>query len=118
MSKTRPEIIRYLKSGIPLFAGFSEELLDKLVNSSRVVSFEPNEAIVHYGAEATHFGVILSGTVTASVIGEGGARLDLGRLEAGSTFGELALMTGEKTLAELIAATRCEVLLIPVSVFQ
>lgn len=118
MSRAKSEIIRHLKSGIPLFAGFTEELLDKLVSSSRVVSFEQNEAIVHYGAEATHFGVILAGTVTASVIAGGGIRLELGRLEAGSTFGELALMTGEKTLTELIAATRCDVLLIPVSVFQ
>lgn len=118
MIKTKQEIIRHLKSGIPLFAGFTEELLDKLVNGSRVVSFEPNEAIVHYGAEATHFGVILAGMVMVSVIADGGTRLELGRLEAGSTFGELALMTGEKTQAELIAETRCEVLLIPVSVFQ
>ncbi|BBO15996.1 acetate/propionate family kinase [Candidatus Brocadia pituitae] len=118
MSKTSQEIISYLKSGIPLFAGFSDALLGKLVNNSRVVSFEPNEAIVHYGAEATHFGVILSGTVTASVVADGGTRLEIGRLEAGNTFGELALMTGEKSLAELIATTRCEVLLIPVSVFQ
>lgn len=118
MSKTSQEIISYLKSGIPLFAGFSDALLGNLVNNSRVVSFEPNEAIVHYGAEATHFGVILSGTVTASVVADGGTRLEIGRLEAGNTFGELALMTGEKSLAELIAATRCEVLLIPVSVFQ
>lgn len=118
MSKTSQEIISYLKSGIPLFAGFSDAPLGKLVNNSRVVSFEPNEAIVHYGAEATHFGVILSGTVTASVVADGGTRLEIGRLEAGNTFGELALMTGEKSLAELIATTRCEVLLIPVSVFQ
>ena len=118
MSRTKPEIIQYLKSGIPLFAGFTEELLGKLVNSSRVMSYEPNEAIVHCGAEATHLGVILAGTATASAIADGGTRLELGRLEAGSTFGEQALMTGEKTLAELIAATRCEVLLIPVSVFQ
>lgn len=51
MNKTSQEIISYLKSSIPLFAGFTEELLGKLVNSSRVMSFEPNEAIVHYGAE-------------------------------------------------------------------
>ncbi|TLD43632.1 MAG: Acetate kinase [Candidatus Jettenia ecosi] len=118
MIKTKQEIVRQLKSDIPLFAKFSEELLDKLANSSRIVSFEPNESIVHYGTEATHFGVILTGMVMVSVIADGGTRLELGRLEAGSTFGELALTTGEKTQAELIAETRCEVLLIPVSVFQ
>ena len=114
MSRAKPEVIKHLKSGIPLFAGFTEELLAKLVNGSRVVSFEPNEAVVECGSEATHFGVILGGTVTASVIGDGGTRQTLGRFEAGGTFGEMALMTGDTMLADLIAESRCEVLLIPV----
>src|SRR5258706_4480778 len=107
-----------LKQQVGMFRDFSEEQLGKLVAGSQVKSFEPNEAIVHYGAEATHLGVVLSGTVTASVVGDGGKRQELGQLEAGGTFGELALMTSDKMMADLIAATRCEVLLIPVSLFQ
>ena len=106
--KTPADITSFLRTRVELFAGFSEEHLVKLVASSRVVSFEPNEAVVHAGEEAKHFGVVLAGTVTTPV----------GRLEAGSTFGELALMTGEPMVVELIAATRCELLLIPVAVFQ
>jgi len=115
---TPPEIAHFLKTKVPLFAGFTDERLGELVRGSRVASFEANEAIVHYGAEAMHFGVILNGTVSASVLGEGGVRQTLGRLEAGETFGEMALMTGDKTLADFIAESRCEVLAIPVSLFQ
>ena len=56
--------------------------------------------------------------MTASVLGDGGARQSLGRLKAGDTFGEMALMTGDAVLADFIAESRCEVLLIPVSLFQ
>ena len=41
-----------------------------------------------------------------------------GQLKAGETFGEAALMTGNPLLADFIAESRCEVLLIPVSLFQ
>ena len=88
------------------------------MEGSRVVSFEANEAIMHRGDEATHFGVVLSGTVHASALGDGGARQALGRLKAGDTFNEMALMTGDAVLADFIAESRCEVLLIPVSLFQ
>ena len=62
--------------------------------------------------------MVLSGTVAASVLGDGGTRQSLGQLKAGDTFGEMALMTGDAVLADFIAESRCEVLLIPVSLFQ
>jgi acetate kinase len=108
----------FLKQQVGVFKDFSDERLKQLVDGSRVASFEANEAIAHCGAEATHFGVVLNGTVAASVIGDGGARQVLGQLKAGDTFGEMALMTGDAVLADLIAESRCEVLLIPVSLFQ
>jgi acetate kinase len=108
----------FLKTRVSLFAIFTAERLEELVSGSRVVSFEPNEAIAHCGAEATHFGVVLKGVIAASAPADGGGRQPLGRLEAGATFGELALMTGDSMLADLIAESRCEVLLIPISLFQ
>jgi acetate kinase len=108
----------FLKQQVPLFQDFSSERLQQLTDGSRVISFEANEAIAHRGEEAVHFGVVLSGTVAASVAGAGGARQALGKLQAGATFGEMALMTGDPVGADFIAETRCEVLLIPVSLFQ
>ena len=112
------EVVQFLKVKVPLFAAFTAERLGGLVAGSRVESFEANEAIAHHGDEATHFGVVLSGTVSASVVGDGGTRQPLGQLNAGDTFGEMALMTGDAMPADLLATSRCEVLLIPVSLFQ
>ena len=114
----KSDIVNFLQAKVGLFGGFPAERLDGLVDGSRIDSFEANEAIAHYGSEAAHLGVVLSGAATASVLGPGGTRQTLGRFEAGGTFGEMALMTGDKMLADIVAESRCEVLLIPVSLFQ
>src|SRR5262245_11270886 len=108
----------FLKEKVSLFKGFSEGHLQRLVDGSRVGSFEANEAIVHHGAAANHFGVVLSGSVSVSAMGNGGTRQQLGRLTTGETFGELSLMTGEAMLADFIAESRSEVLFVPISLFQ
>ncbi len=112
------ETEEFLKRRVGLFKAFSDEHLQQLVEGSRTVSFEASEAIAHHGQEAAHFGVVLSGTVGASIAGNGDPPQRLGELKAGETFGEAALMTGNPLLADLIAESHCEVLLIPVSLFQ
>lgn len=108
----------FLKRHVEVFHEFSDERLRQLVVGSRVASFEENEAIAHRGAEATHFGVVLSGDVAVSRGEDGGERRPLGKLKPGDTFGELSLMTGDKLLADFIAASPCGVLLIPASLFR
>ena len=75
-------IIEFLKQQVGVFKDFSADRLKQLVDGSRVASFEANEVILHQGAEAAHFGVVLNGAVAASVTGDGGTRQALGRLEA------------------------------------
>ena len=55
----------FIKERVDLFKDFTAERIKQLVDGSLVRSFEANEAIAHQGAEATHFGVVLSGTVAA-----------------------------------------------------
>jgi acetate kinase len=110
--------VEFLKTKVGMFKDFSGDRLKQLVEGSRTASFEANEAIIHHGDEATHFGVLLEGTVAASVTADGSASRELGRLSAGETFGELALMTGEPMVADIIAQTPCTVMLVPVSLFQ
>ena len=107
----------FLNQKVGLFDGFPAARLQQLVAGSRVASFEAKEVIAHSGAEATHFGIVLSGIVKASVT-DGGSQQQLGELKAGDTFNEMALMTGDPVLADFIAESRCEILLIPVSLFQ
>ena len=64
-------IPEFLKQQVAIFKDFAAERLQQLVDGSRVASFEAKEAIRHQGAEAAHFGVVLSGTVTASILGDG-----------------------------------------------
>jgi acetate kinase len=108
----------FLKEKVPAFADLTAEQLEALVTGSRVASFEANQAVLHQGAEAAHFGVVLSGKVVVTLPGDGGTRQVLGQLAAGNTFNEMALMTGDAVLADFTAVELSEVLLIPVSLFQ
>jgi acetate kinase len=104
----------FLKERVGIFKDFAADRLNQLVDGSIVGSFEPKEAIMHRGEEATHFGVVLEGTVAA----DGGNGQRLGELKAGDTFAELSLMSGNPLLADFVAESPSEVLLIPVSLFQ
>jgi acetate kinase len=108
----------FLKKRVDLFQDFSDERLEHVINGSQAASYEVNEAIAHQGAEATHLGIVLSGTVAASAAGGGGRRERLARLGAGDTFGELSLMVGDPVQADFIAETKSDVLLIPVSLLK
>jgi acetate kinase len=111
-------ITSFLKDKVSLFRDVSIERLRPLVEGARDGSFEASEIIMHQGDEAAHFGVVLSGSIHVSVLGNGATRQPLGRLKTGDTFNELALMTGEPVIADFMAESRSEVLLIPVSLFQ
>jgi acetate kinase len=107
----------FIKERVGLFKDFTDEHIKELVGGSAVRSFETNEAIAHQGGEASHLGVVLSGTVEVSAV-TGSKRQSLGQLKAGETFGEGALMSGNPLIADVIAESHCEILLIPVSLFQ
>ena len=66
-----------------------------------------------------HFlGIVLEGTVAASAPTPEGRRLALGQFGPGDTFGEMALMTGDPALADIVAATHCRVMRVPLTLFQ
>ncbi|MBN2506862.1 MAG: acetate/propionate family kinase [Verrucomicrobia bacterium] len=111
-------LAEYLEQRVALFRHVSAEGVAGVVKGSRVVSFEPNEAVVECGEDPAFLGVLLEGEMAAMRVDEGGRSEEVGRFKAGDTFGEMALMSGEKTMASFIARTRCRVLRIPVPVFQ
>ncbi len=115
---THAELLEFLKQRVALCRHFPDEDLVHLVSASRIVSYEPDEAVIEFGEDASFLGVLLEGELAVSLIGEGGARQVIGSFQAGDTFGEMALMSGEKTMADFIARSRCRVLRIPVTVFQ
>jgi acetate kinase len=112
-----PNVAQFLKTRVALFGDFPDERLGQLVAGSRRATFEANEAIIEFGEEGQFMGILLDGQAEASVMDDAGQRLLLGVLKAGDVFGEMALMTGDKTRADVIGTTRCEVLLIPQALF-
>ena len=69
-----------------------------------------------HAARKPRKGVLMSGTV-APGIGDGGVRQLLGQLNAGDTLARRPV-TGDPVLADFVAESRCQVMLIPVSLFQ
>lgn len=108
----------FLRKRVSLFEHLSENQLAEILKSSRVVSYEANEAVVRFGEDADFLGVLLKGKLSASVMSGDGSRTIIGQLDEGATFGELALMSRDKTIADIIAETNCQVLRIPVAIFQ
>ena len=112
------EVAACLKYSVPLFREFSNERLQELVGNSQIKSFEAGEVLMQRGDTASYFGVVLAGTLIATVPGDGRDQQVLGRLQAGETFNELSMMTGDAVVADYIAEVRSDVLLIPVPQFQ
>lgn len=112
------QIPGFLKTNVSLFKHISENHLEDIIRGSRLISYEPKEAVVTFGEEASFLGVLLEGDLSVSVDTGNGMRKELRHLIAGDTFGEMALMSGEKTLVDIIAEIHCEVLRIPIDLFR
>ncbi|MGD2085374.1 MAG: acetate/propionate family kinase [Candidatus Aminicenantes bacterium] len=105
------EIMQFLREQVELFRDFPQNLLEKLVAEVRVTTFEPNEAIIEFGSEGRYLGVMIEGEAEASVTDDGGDKHILDVLKPGDIFGEISLMTGDRSMADVIGLTRCKVLL-------
>src|SRR6478735_7691134 len=112
------QVVAFLKQHVGLCQYFGDDLLARLVEQSRVVSYEPKEVVVEYGEDATSLGVLLYGELVASVPGDGGDPQFIGRFKPGDTFGEVVLMSGDPALTDIVAESPSQVLRIPVTVFQ
>jgi acetate kinase len=114
----KEDLKEFLKNRTELFSSFEAAALDTIVDQGRVVSFEPDEAIIEFGEEGRFVGILLEGEAVASVTDESGRQEKLGSIKPGDIFGETALMTGRKTAADVIGVTRCSAMLISQSLFM
>ena len=112
------QTVEFLQKRVGLFQFFSSERLGEVVAGSRLVSFQPKEAIACAGDEVHFLGVMLEGTAAISAVSASGERHAIGTFKAGDTFGEMAVMTGDKAAADLFAETPCQALLIPLTLFR
>jgi acetate kinase len=111
------EIAEFLSSKVSLFSNFPPDRVQKLVEGSRVITCEQHEAIIQFGDEGHFMGVMLDGSANVSYTDDHGEEHTLGEMKSGDIFGEISLMTGDKTTADVHATVRCKVLVIPQTLF-
>jgi acetate kinase len=111
-------IKEFLTSNVELFQGFPDDKLREVIQGSRIDTFEGNEAIIEFGEEGHFLAVLLSGSAEAAVTDNSGEKHRIAVLKAGDIFGEISLMTGDVTSADVIGITRCRALFIPRAVFN
>ncbi len=103
---------------LPLFETFSSNELQELIKRSQLKTFDPYEIMIKFGQPGSFLGVLLTGEAEAVVTRKTGERQRLGLIEPGDLLGEMSLLTGEPTSADVIALEKCEILLIPQEAFS
>ena len=92
---------------IALFSSLDERRLRALIERSRIVVKFPGDVILRQGEKGDALYVIVHGEVDVTVAG---TENPIARLGEGSFFGELALLTEQRRLATVTAATDVELL--------
>ncbi len=115
---TEVDLKTFFLEKVRLFESFLAEKVDEIVASSRLATYEGNEAILETGDEGRFFGILITGHAEVSVADNTGTRSVVTQLEAGDVFGVMSLLTGDRIVADVIAGNRCFVLMIPRAIFN
>ena len=101
-----------------MFSDFSPEQLSELAAGSRLIHFEANEAILEFGEECRFLGIMLRGLAELSVLDDSGERHTIRSMGPGDIFGVVSLMTGNRSMADVIGQAPSQALLIPQALFS
>lgn len=102
----------------PSPTGFSEEVMAYLRAGAREVTFPGGEVIIRQGDPATAFHVIVSGEVEVRFMGEDDRYLPLARIGPNGGFGEMGLVRGQPTSADIVALGPVTLLEFPAEEFR
>jgi len=97
---------------VPIFAGFTDEQLDKVGRLLRPRIAVPRETLIKEGGRADAMYFLSSGEVEVFAAGK---VIILGR---GDFFGEMALVSGKRRRADVIAVSYCQLLVLEYDDFQ
>ncbi|MBN2801762.1 MAG: acetate/propionate family kinase [Deltaproteobacteria bacterium] len=110
-------VYEFLKNKVPLFKDFGSEEIKELIDKSHVTTAITNEAILEFGQKGEFLGVIIEGSAVVSIIDDNGVEQELASLSKGDIFGEIALMSGDLVMANLVTRSKFIFLKIPSDIF-
>ena len=95
-----PGTIRRRLSRVDILSPISRDVQQKIADAARVHVYSNGETILTHGAQGDSMFIVHDGTVSVRVDGE-----EVARLGPGDFFGEMALLTGERRTADIVALT-------------
>jgi CRP/FNR family transcriptional regulator, cyclic AMP receptor protein len=98
---------------VPLFAGCSKNELEALALIADEIDLSDGAVLTREGQPGREFFVLVEGTVDVNQGGE-----DVGTLEAGDWFGEIALLTNAPRTASVTATSPVRVLVVTDRAFR
>ncbi|MEQ8824319.1 MAG: Crp/Fnr family transcriptional regulator [Filomicrobium sp.] len=101
-----------------LFSGLDEESCAAIAKEMRPVSFSNGQVIFARGDEGKDVYLVADGRVRLSVLTAEGRELSFAHAEAGSLFGEIAMIDGGLRTADATAATKVAAYSLSRSAFQ
>ena len=117
MQRPSDEYERVLSDCEP-FAGLQEELLSELLERMTESSFRAGEKLIRQDVRGNSLQVLLEGRA-AVVVGDGGDEpTEVAEVTVGDVVGEMALISGERTSADVVARTPVRALNLPASAFH
>jgi Cyclic nucleotide-binding domain len=96
-------------AGSPLFSSFGQDELVAVMHGLRLLSFEPGDIIITEGDPGDSLFVLASG-VAKAYVRKDGRQTFARRMEEGTFFGEISILSGKPRTATVTAATDCELL--------
>jgi len=100
-----PGTIRRRLSRVDILSPISRDVQQKIADASRVHVYSSGETILNHGAQGDSMFIVHDGNVSVRVDDS-----EVARLGPGDSFGEMALLTGERRTADVIALTDVVVL--------
>ncbi|MDF1631574.1 Crp/Fnr family transcriptional regulator [Mycoplana sp. MJR14] len=92
----------------PIFEGFNKETIGDIATIASYRKWKAGTVLFQRGDEGTYLIVVISGRIKISLLTPQGKELTLRHLEAGSIFGELAILDGQPRSADATAMIATE----------
>jgi branched-chain amino acid transport system substrate-binding protein len=88
---------------VPIFASMNHEQIRSIAENCKRVHFKTEDLIIKQNDPGDSLFIIADGVVSIQVDQENGSRVVVSKLGVGDFFGEMSLMTGEPTTANVIS---------------
>ena len=103
------EELRTILRRLEVFEAVSADEFNDLMEQGKAQLHSPGDRILRFGDRGEVVCVLVTGKAKVLRIFESGDSIELGSLSEGDLFGEMSLLTGEPTSADIVADEDCQV---------